>query len=94
MRRMSILISIVAVLALGIFVVFFLEYEVPLPPGSSPGIKLYRKSALGGLTRVVDTNSGQFLFMYLPEYDRNVHPIKIEKLDDRHWQVVFEAPQN
>jgi hypothetical protein len=43
---------------------------------------------------VVDTNSGQFLFMYLPEYDRNVHPIKIERLDDRHWQVVFEAPQN
>jgi hypothetical protein len=94
MRRMSILIGIVAVLALGIFMVFFLESEVPLPPGSSPGIKMYRKTALGGLTRVVDTNSGQFLFMYLPEYDRHVHPIKIEKLDDRHWQVVFEAPQN
>ena len=91
---MSILIGVVAVLALGIFVVFFLEYEVPLPPGSSPGIKLYRKSALGGLTRVVDTNSGQFLFMYLPEYVSNVHPIKIEKLDDRHWQVVFEATQD
>lgn len=93
MSRMSILISIVAVLALGVFI-FFLESEVPLPPGLSPGIKLYRKTALGGLTRVVDTNSGQFLFMYLPEYDRNVHPIKIERLDDRHWQVVFEAPQN
>jgi hypothetical protein len=91
---MSILIGVVAVLALGIFIVLFLESEVPLPPGWPPGVKLYRKTALGGLTRVVDTNSGQFLFMYLPEYDRHVHPIKIEKLDDRHWQVVFEAPQN
>jgi hypothetical protein len=91
---MSILIGVVAVLALGIFIVFFLEFEVPLPAGSSPGIKLYRKTALGGLARVVDTNSGQFLFMYLPEYDRHVHPIKIEKLDDKHWQVIFEAPEN
>ena len=51
------------------------------------------ETALGGFRSVVDTNSGQFLFMYLPEYDRHVHPIKIEKFDDRHWQVVFEAPE-
>ena len=92
MRRMSILIGVVAVLALGVLFVF-LESEVAPPPGTSPGIKVYRKVALGGVTRVMDTNSDQFLFYYLPEYDRHVHPIKIERIDERHWQVTFEAPQ-
>jgi len=73
---------------------FFLEHEIPNPPGWPPNVKQYRKSALGGLTRVVDTNSGDLLFMYLPEYDRHIHPIKIEKLDENHWQVVFEKPVN
>ena len=91
---MSLLIGVVAVIAVVIFVLFFLESEVPPPPGWPPSVKLYRKTALGGLTRVVDSSSGDFLFMYLPEYDRHVHPIKIEKIDDRHWQVLFEAPQN
>ena len=94
MRSKSLLIAAVAVIGLGIFVFFFLESEVTPPPDWPPTVKLYRKTALGGLTRVVDTSSGQFLFMYLPEYDRHVHPIKIEKIDDRHWQVLFEAPQN
>jgi hypothetical protein len=93
MRRMSFYIVSVAAVACLIVFLFFLEAEVTPPIGSPPSIKLYRKTALGGLTRVVDTSAGQSLFMYLPEYDRHVHPIKIEKIDDRHWQVLFEAPQ-
>lgn len=92
MRRLSILIAVaVAVLGVGCLL-FFLEHELPNPPGSPPSVKQYRKSALGGLTRVVDTSSGDLLFIYLPEYDKHVHPVKIEKIDDRHWQVVFEKP--
>lgn len=93
MRRLSLLIVTLVIVALGIYAAFFLEYEARAPAGWPSSVKLYRKSALGGLTRVVDTSSGEFLFMYLPEYDGNVHPIKIEKIDDRHWQVLFEAPQ-
>jgi len=94
MRKLSILIIALAIVGLGLYAVFFLEYEVPPPAGWPINIKLYRKSALGGLTRVVDTSNGKSLFMYFPEYDRSVHPTKIEKIDDHHWQVTFEAPPN
>lgn len=94
MRKLSLLIVVLAVLGFGIYAIFFLEYEAPAPAGWPSGVKLFRKPVLGGITRVVDTNSGRFLFMYLPEYDRNVRPVKIERVDDRHWQVMFEAPPN
>ncbi len=90
---MSVLIGILALLFVGGYVFLFMEREVPGPPGWPQEVKLYRKQALGGLTRVVDQSSGQVLFMYWPEYDPNVRPIKIEKLDSTHWQVVFEAPK-
>lgn len=89
---MSLLIGIVGLILVGGYIFLFMEREVPGPPGWPPSVKLYRKQALGGLTRVVDQSSGQVLFMYWPEYDRYVHPTKIEKIDDRHWQVIFEAP--
>jgi len=92
MRRLSILIAIV-ILVLGVGgLLFFLKHELPNPPGWPQDVKQYRKSAFGGLTRVVDTKSGDLLFIYLPEYDQHVHPVKIEKIDDRHWQVVLEKP--
>lgn len=90
---MSLLIGIFATVAVLGYIFLFMEREIPGPPGWPAEIKLYRKQALGGLTRVVDTNSGDVLFMYWPEYDPNVHPIKIEKIDSKHWQVTFKAPQ-
>ena len=93
MRRIHGVLGILAMLAMVGYILFFMERELPPPPGWPSDIKLYRKQALGGLTRVFDTKSGQFLFYYLPEYDRHVHPIKIERVDERHWQVTFEAPK-
>lgn len=93
MRKLSILVVALLIVAIGVFL-FLLEHEIPAPVGWPANVKLYRKSALGGLTRVVDTTSGKLIFIYLPEYDRNVRPIKMEKIDDLHWQVTFEAPPN
>ena len=93
MRRIPGVLGVLAMLAFVGYILFFLEMELPQPPGWPSDIKLYRKANLGGLTRVYDTKSERFLFYYLPEYDRHVHPIKIERIDERHWQVTFEAPQ-
>jgi hypothetical protein len=92
MRKLSILVVVIVIVAVGGFL-FFLDSELPTPAGWPANVKLYRKTALGGLTRVVDTTSHKVIFLYLPEYDRNVRPIKMEKIDDLHWQVTFEAPQ-
>jgi hypothetical protein len=70
---------------------FSLQHEIPPPPGWPASVKLYRRT-LTGDTTAIDSESGRVLFSYLPEYDRNVHPIKIEKIDPTHWQVVFEVP--
>lgn len=70
---------------------YSLKYEVPKPENWSANVTVYRRG-IGGQTSVFDADSGKFLFSYEPEYDLNVHPIKIEKLDSNHWQVVFEAP--
>lgn len=67
------------------------QYEIPKPASWSADVKVYRRS-IGGHTSVFDSESGKLLFTYEPEYDLNVHPIKVEKLDSNHWQVVFEAP--
>ena len=93
MRKLSILIVAVSIFVVAGYLVFMKEHEVAPPPGWPENIKLYRNQIWGGETRVVDESSGQFLFMYLPEYDNHVHPVKIEKIDDRHWQVLFEKPQ-
>ena len=94
MRKLSLLIVTVAIIIVAAYIIFLREHEIPAPPGWPANIKLYRNQVLGGATRVVDESAGQFLFTYEPEYDNHVHPIRIEKLDDRHWQVLFEKPGN
>ena len=74
-------------------VFFGLGQEISRPTGVGDDVKLYRNLVSGGTTTVVDAKSGRPLFFYLPEYDRHVHPIKIEKIDERHWQVLFEDPE-
>ena len=93
MRKFSRSLAMLAMVAVLGYIFVFMESEIPGPPGWPSDIKLYRKPALGGLTRVYDTKTNDFLFWYLPEYDPNVHPIKIERIGDRHWQVTFKAPQ-
>jgi len=80
------------VIIVTVLILFSLEYEISGPNGWPATIKLYRRSFMGQ-TRVVDTQTGQTLFMYRPEYDMNVHPVRIEKIDSTHWQVVFESPK-
>ena len=93
MRRISRVLGVLALVAALGYIFLFMEHEVTAPAGWPSDIKLYRKMALGGLTRVYDTKSEQFLFWYLPEYDQHVYPIKIERIDERHWQVTLEAPK-
>jgi hypothetical protein len=76
-----------------IFLYRFLENEIPTPKNWSPDIKIYRK-VIGGETRVVENKHGRVLFNHLPEYDGHVHPISIQKIDETHWQVVFEEPKS
>ena len=89
-RATAVIGGILGVLVL-VAVLLSLEHKVPKPKDWPANVTLYRK-ALTGETRVFDDESGKFLFSYRPEYDLNVHPIKIEKLDGTHWQVVLEAP--
>ena len=93
MRKISRALGILGVVASLGYIFLFMEHELPTPSGWPSDIKFYRKPALGGLTRVHDTKSDRFLFYYLPEYDQHVHPIKIERIDERHWQVTFAAPK-
>ena len=82
---------VVIVSALGLVV--FREHEVAPPNGWPQDIKLYRAQLLAGITTVIDESSGETLFIYLPEYDNHVHPVKIERIDDLHWQVLLEKPE-
>ena len=76
----------------GLLLYRFLEYEVQPPSaGWTSEVKIYRK-AMGGTTRVVDKETGEILFLHLPEYDGNIYPISVQKIDETHWQVVFEKP--
>lgn len=90
----KILASVVSVLIVIVVIVtlYSLQYEIPKPENWSADVKIYRRS-IGGETSVFDSESGKLLFTYGPEYDLYVHPIKIEKLDSNHWQVIFEAPK-
>jgi hypothetical protein len=81
----------VGVLLVAVLFIFTLEYEVRGPEGWPSTVKLYR-NRVTGLTWAVDTETRQTLFMYWPEYDMHVHPVKIEKIDSNHWQVVLEDP--
>jgi hypothetical protein len=90
-KKLGIFIIGGAVILVIVFFLFSLQYEINRPTGWPVTIKLYRKT-LTGETRVVDAETGQTLFMYRPEYDLNVHPVRIEKIDSNHWQVVFEGP--
>jgi hypothetical protein len=76
-----------------IFFLFFYETEIRGPDGWPSTVKLYR-TRLRGETRAVDTQTGETLFMYLPEYDMHVHPVNIQKIDSTHWQVIFEDPKS
>jgi hypothetical protein len=82
----------VAVVLIVIAIISALKYEIPKPENWPANVRLYRKS-LGGETSVYDAESGKLIFTYRPEYDPNVHPVKVEELDPDHWHVVFEAPK-
>lgn len=90
-KRVGALIVGLAVILIGTFLLFFSESEVSAPAGWPSSVKLYR-TMFRGQTRAVDSETGQTLFMYLPEYDMHVHPVTIQKIDSNHWQVVFEDP--
>lgn len=92
LKKLGTVIGVVSLLV-AVLIVFSLEHEVSGPVGWPSTVKLYR-NRVTGVIWAVDAETRQTLFMYWPEYDMHVHPIKIEKLDDRHWQVVFEAPEN
>jgi hypothetical protein len=89
-KAVTIFTSALVVLALELFV-FTLQHEVPKPDTWSANVKIYRR-ALSGETRVFDAESGKFLFAFKPEYDLNVRPIKLERLDQNHWEVILENP--
>jgi hypothetical protein len=73
------------------FLFFRAERELDRPDGWPSTVHLYRKT-LSGETRVVDMQSGKTIFIYRPEYDTNIHPVKIDKINSNHWQVMFELP--
>ena len=89
-KKLGTLIGVAGLLAAVLFI-FSLEVEVSRPNGWPSTVKLYR-NRVTGVTWAVDTETRQTLFMYWPEYDMHVHPVKIEKIDSNHWQVVFEDP--
>ena len=85
-RAVSVVIIVVCVV-----VILRFKNEVPKPPEWPANVRLYRTSVTGE-TSVYDGKSGRYLFSYDPEYDPNVRPVKIEQLDARRWQVIFEDP--
>ncbi|MGH9873889.1 MAG: hypothetical protein ACRD9S_15670 [Pyrinomonadaceae bacterium] len=91
-NRLGVLIASGVVTLAVVLLLFSLQYEIGGPAGWPATVKLYRKT-LTGETRAVDAQTGQTLFLYRPEYDMNVHPVRIEKIDANHWQVVFEDPK-
>ncbi|MEK6282277.1 MAG: hypothetical protein AABN95_18120 [Acidobacteriota bacterium] len=90
-KKLGHLIGVVSLLVAVLFIVT-LEKEVPGPDGWPSTIKLQR-NRVTGVTWAVDTETHRTLFMYWPEYDMHVHPVKIEKIDSNHWHVVFEDPK-
>jgi hypothetical protein len=78
------------IIFVGLWMALFWEYEIPSPSGWPSNIKIYRRVATG-LHRVVDTESGRLLFIYLDA--PAVQPVRIEKIDDNHWNVIFEKPE-
>ncbi len=91
-KRIITLISSILVVSVVLVVIYSLKYEIPKPETWSANVKVYRRS-LGGETSVFDADSGKLLFTYGPEYDLNVHPIRVDKIDPNHWQVVFKDPR-
>ena len=89
-KKVGTLIGVAGLLAAVLFI-FSLEVEVNGPDGWPSTIKLQR-NRVTGVTWAVDAETHRTLFMYWPEYDMHVHPVKIEKIDSNHWQVVFEDP--
>lgn len=89
-KKLGTLIGVAGLLVAVLFIVS-LEVEVRGPHGWPATVKLYR-NRVTGVTWAVDTETRQTLFMYWPEYDMHVHPVKVEKIDSRHWQVIFEDP--
>lgn len=89
-KKLGTLIGVAGLLVAVLFI-FSREVEVTGPHGWPSTVKLYR-NRVTGVTWAVDTETRQTLFIYWPEYDMHVHPVKIEKIDSKHWQVVFEDP--
>jgi hypothetical protein len=81
----------VMIIIVSAVVIFNLKYEVPKPREWPANVRIYRRSVTGE-TSVYDANSGRYLFSYDPEYDPNVRPVKVEQLDSKRWQVIFEDP--
>jgi hypothetical protein len=91
MKKLGITVACVIVIGAVGLLLIALQYEIPKPTAWSANVKVYRK-AITGETRVFDGESGRFLFAYRPEYDPNVRPIKVDRIDQNHWQIVLENP--
>ncbi|HEY5839359.1 MAG TPA: hypothetical protein VIT19_10010 [Pyrinomonadaceae bacterium] len=89
-KSIATVVSVMIIIVSAVFI-FNLKHEVPKPPEWPANVRIYRTS-ITGETSVFDGNSGRYLFSYDPEYDPNVRPVKIEQLDGKRWQVIFEDP--
>jgi hypothetical protein len=73
------------------FVIMQMEYDAPTPGDWPPEFKM-RTRMVTGLTRVIDTETGDTLFMFMKDSPA-VHPVRIERTDDNHWGIILEKPK-
>lgn len=73
------------------YLVLRLEHSVPTPQNWSQELKIYKRT-LTGLTRVVDSKTGDTLLMYLDD-SPSVQPIKVDRIDNNHWIITLEKPR-
>jgi hypothetical protein len=73
------------------YLILSLEHSVPTPQGWSQELKIYKRT-FTGLTRVVDSKTGDTLLLYM-DGSPAVQPIKVERVDNNHWIITLEKPR-
>jgi hypothetical protein len=73
------------------YLILRLEHTVPTPKDWPQELKIYKKT-LTGLTRVVDSKTGDTLLIYIDD-SPSVQPIKVERIDANHWIITLEKPK-
>lgn len=73
------------------FLILRLEYNVPTPAHWPQDFKISTQ-AVTGLTRVIDSKTGDTLILYMKDSPA-VQPVNVERVGGGRWVITLEKPK-